>query len=180
MAFSYLQNLLSSALPVLPYDSAAVLWHGEQRARLEACGLRPGFADGQIATIAAAQGGVTPPTQPPLRSPHRRHHRPAPGWRKTLEAPPLICSCAGVCTAVQTQRGAQMEMAVDSPPLSHQAPQPEQITQPAAANEAPDPPGHARAAARTSGCSFLFASQRPQPCAAAGGADARDLATLLS
>ena len=41
---SYLQNLLSSGLPVLPYDHAAALWHGEQRARLEARGLRPAFA----------------------------------------------------------------------------------------------------------------------------------------
>jgi hypothetical protein len=56
---SYLQNLLSSGLPVLPYDSDAALWHGEQRARLEAPGLRPGFADGQIAAIAATQGAVT-------------------------------------------------------------------------------------------------------------------------
>lgn len=54
MAFGYLQNLLSSGLPVLHYGNAAALWHGEQRARLEACGLRPGFADGQIAAIAAA------------------------------------------------------------------------------------------------------------------------------
>jgi len=54
----YLQNLLSSGLPVLPYDSAAALWHGEQRARLEARGLRPAFADGQIAAIAATQGLV--------------------------------------------------------------------------------------------------------------------------
>ena len=35
---SYLQNLLSSGLPVLAYDNAAALWHGEQRARLEARG----------------------------------------------------------------------------------------------------------------------------------------------
>ena len=56
---SYLQNLLSSGLPVLPYDHAAALWHGEQCARLEARGLRPGFADGQIASIAATQGAVT-------------------------------------------------------------------------------------------------------------------------
>ena len=56
---SYLQNLLSSGLPVLPYDNAAALWHCEQRARLEAPGLRPAFADGQIAAIAAIQGAVT-------------------------------------------------------------------------------------------------------------------------
>ena len=49
------------------------------------------------------------------------------------QAPPLICSCAGVCTAVQIHRGAQMVMAVDSP-LSRQASQPEQTTQPPAAS----------------------------------------------
>ena len=54
---SYLQNLLSSGLPVLHYDNAAALWHGEQRARLEARGLRPGFADGQIATTAQILAG---------------------------------------------------------------------------------------------------------------------------
>ena len=43
---------------MLPYDSAAALWHGVQRARLEARGLRPAFADGQIAAIAATQGLV--------------------------------------------------------------------------------------------------------------------------
>ena len=40
MAFGYLQNLLSSGLPVLHYDNAAALWHGAQCARLEARGLR--------------------------------------------------------------------------------------------------------------------------------------------
>ena len=38
--------------------------------------------------------------------------------------PPLICNCAGVCTAVQIQEGDQIFMAVGFP-LSHQAPQPE-------------------------------------------------------
>lgn len=52
---SYLQGLLGSGLTVLPYDRKAALWHGEQRARLEAGGLRPAFADGQIAAIAATQ-----------------------------------------------------------------------------------------------------------------------------
>jgi len=55
---NYLHNLLSSPLPVLPYDSAAALWHGEQRARLESRGLRPAFVDVQIAAIAATQGLV--------------------------------------------------------------------------------------------------------------------------
>ena len=55
---SYLQVLLTSGLTVLPYDVKAALWHGEQRAKLEARGLRPPFADGQIATIAATQALV--------------------------------------------------------------------------------------------------------------------------
>ena len=36
----------------------AALWHGKQRASLEARGLKPAFADGQIAAIAATQGLV--------------------------------------------------------------------------------------------------------------------------
>jgi tRNA(fMet)-specific endonuclease VapC len=50
---AYLEALLESGLPVLPYDAEAALWHGEQRARLEAEGRQPAFADGQIAAIAA-------------------------------------------------------------------------------------------------------------------------------
>ena len=52
---SYLQALLASGLTVLPYDRDAALWHGAQRARLEASGHCPPFADGQIAAIAATQ-----------------------------------------------------------------------------------------------------------------------------
>lgn len=52
---SYLEGLLRSGLSVLPYDRKAALWHGEQRARLEAAGLPVSFADGQIAAIAATQ-----------------------------------------------------------------------------------------------------------------------------
>ena len=52
---SYLQGLLASGLAVLPYDRQAALWHGEQRARLETKGVRPAFADGEIAAIAATQ-----------------------------------------------------------------------------------------------------------------------------
>ena len=43
---SYLQALLASGLTVLPYDCDAALWHGAQRAQLEARGQRPPFADG--------------------------------------------------------------------------------------------------------------------------------------
>ena len=44
-----------AASPVLPYDRDAALWHGAQRAHLEARGQRPPLADGQIAAIAATQ-----------------------------------------------------------------------------------------------------------------------------
>ncbi len=46
-------HVLESGLQVLPYDCRAALWHGQQRAQLEAEGQRPAFADGQIAAIAA-------------------------------------------------------------------------------------------------------------------------------
>ncbi|MFO7629208.1 MAG: type II toxin-antitoxin system VapC family toxin [Prochlorococcaceae cyanobacterium] len=52
---SYLQSMLTGGLIVLPYDSKAALWHGEQRARQESQGLRLPFVDGQIAAIAATQ-----------------------------------------------------------------------------------------------------------------------------
>ena len=52
-----------------------------------------------------------------------------PGWRGTLETPPLICSCAGVCTAVQTQGGAKIGIAAGFP-LSRQAAQPERTPRP--------------------------------------------------
>lgn len=55
---SYLQALLASGLTVLPYDRDAALWHGAQRARLEASGHCPAFADGQIAAIAATHALV--------------------------------------------------------------------------------------------------------------------------
>lgn len=49
----YLREVISNALPILPYDAAAAAWHGEQRARLSRAGLTPPFADGQIAAVAA-------------------------------------------------------------------------------------------------------------------------------
>ena len=55
---SYVQGVLASGLTVLAYDTTAALWHGEQRASLEARGVKPPFADGQIAAIAATQGLV--------------------------------------------------------------------------------------------------------------------------
>lgn len=55
---SYLQAVLASGLAVLAYDTKAALRHGQQRASLEARGLKPTFVDGQIAAIAATQGLV--------------------------------------------------------------------------------------------------------------------------
>ena len=55
---SYVQGVLASGLTVLAYDTTAALWHGEQRASLETRGLKPPFADGQIAAIAATHGLV--------------------------------------------------------------------------------------------------------------------------
>lgn len=55
---SYLDGLIASGLTVLPYDRKAALWHGEERARLEALGRPMAFADGQIAAIAATHGLV--------------------------------------------------------------------------------------------------------------------------
>ncbi len=49
----YLDEVVSAALPILPYDAAAAEWHAEQRARLSNGGLTPSFADGQIAAVAA-------------------------------------------------------------------------------------------------------------------------------
>lgn len=48
----YLQNVIFKTLPILPYCPQAARWHAQQRARLEALGLKPPFADGQIAAIA--------------------------------------------------------------------------------------------------------------------------------
>lgn len=49
----YMAEVVSVAIPILPYDEAAAEWHGEERARLSRAGLTPAFADGQIAAVAA-------------------------------------------------------------------------------------------------------------------------------
>jgi tRNA(fMet)-specific endonuclease VapC len=51
----YLGEVVRPAMPIIPYDTAAAQWHGEQRAALEAQGLTRPFADGQIAAIAATR-----------------------------------------------------------------------------------------------------------------------------
>jgi len=52
----YLAEVISAALPILPYDAVAAEWHGAQRARLTKAGHTPAFADGQIAAVAAVHG----------------------------------------------------------------------------------------------------------------------------
>lgn len=46
-------HALPARFSVLPYDQRAADWHARERARLEATGTPPPFADGQIAAIAA-------------------------------------------------------------------------------------------------------------------------------
>ena len=55
---SYLRDVVHASFPILPYDETAALWHGEERARLEALGRPTPFVDGQIAAIAHANGLV--------------------------------------------------------------------------------------------------------------------------
>jgi tRNA(fMet)-specific endonuclease VapC len=47
---------LSARLPVLPFDAAAALWLGRERARLQALGRSAPRADGEIAAVAVTQG----------------------------------------------------------------------------------------------------------------------------
>jgi tRNA(fMet)-specific endonuclease VapC len=49
---TYLDEVVSQGLAILPYDASAAEWHAEQRAPLAAAGTPPSFVDGQIAAIA--------------------------------------------------------------------------------------------------------------------------------
>lgn len=49
----YVETVLLPRVPTISYDRAAAEWHAAERARLEAIGLTPPFADGQIAAVAA-------------------------------------------------------------------------------------------------------------------------------
>ncbi|MES2178415.1 MAG: PIN domain-containing protein [Gemmatimonadota bacterium] len=49
---SYLNDVVKVSFPILPSDDTSALWHGHERARLEALGRRTLFVDGQIAAIA--------------------------------------------------------------------------------------------------------------------------------
>ena len=49
---AYLDEAVRGALPILPYDEEAAVWHAQERARLGKRGRPPSAADGQIAAIA--------------------------------------------------------------------------------------------------------------------------------
>lgn len=49
----YLDEMVATCVPILPYDEAAAAWHASERVRLERAGTPPSFSDGQIAAIAA-------------------------------------------------------------------------------------------------------------------------------
>jgi tRNA(fMet)-specific endonuclease VapC len=50
----FLFNVVLPTLPILKYDEQAAEWHARERARLEAKGKKPCFADGQIAAVSVA------------------------------------------------------------------------------------------------------------------------------
>ena len=50
---AYLEEVVRSVLPILPYDQEAATWHARERARLSKRGRPPSAADGQIAAIAS-------------------------------------------------------------------------------------------------------------------------------
>ena len=52
----YLDEVVGTTLPLLPYDANAAAWHADERARLEKKGRTPPFVDGMIAAVAAVHG----------------------------------------------------------------------------------------------------------------------------
>lgn len=55
---AYLRDVVHGSFPILSYDEAAAVWHGGERARLDALGRPAPFVDGQIAAIAHVNGLV--------------------------------------------------------------------------------------------------------------------------
>lgn len=49
---TYLNTVVVSTMPILPYDEKAAQWYANERARLTNIGLPAPFADGQIAAVA--------------------------------------------------------------------------------------------------------------------------------
>ncbi len=54
----YLNEMVLTAVPILPYDQKAAHWHAEERARLAGLGRMPPLADSQIAAVAYTNGLV--------------------------------------------------------------------------------------------------------------------------
>ena len=52
----YMEEVVRTSLPVLPYNAAAAQWHARERARLEAQGQPRPALDGMIAAVAATRG----------------------------------------------------------------------------------------------------------------------------
>lgn len=52
----YLDEVVSSSIPILSYDKNAARWHASERVRLSAIGKTPPYADGQIAAVAVVNG----------------------------------------------------------------------------------------------------------------------------
>lgn len=52
----YLNEIVRSTIPILPYDVEAATWHAIERARLTSMGKTPSFQDGQIAAVAKVNG----------------------------------------------------------------------------------------------------------------------------
>jgi len=49
---TYIREVITNTMAVLPYCDEAAQWHAEERARLTGIGQTPSFVDGQIAAIA--------------------------------------------------------------------------------------------------------------------------------
>ena len=53
---TFLNDVLTPSVIVLPYDERAAEWHAKERARLSSSGQMPSFVDGQIAAITKVNG----------------------------------------------------------------------------------------------------------------------------
>jgi tRNA(fMet)-specific endonuclease VapC len=55
---TYIREVITNTMMVLPYCDEAAQWHAEERARLSGIGQTPSFVDGQIAAIAYIHGAI--------------------------------------------------------------------------------------------------------------------------
>lgn len=49
---AFLRDVVARTFPILPYDEAAAMWHGVERARQEKAGRIAPYVDAQIAAVA--------------------------------------------------------------------------------------------------------------------------------